>query len=336
MYFQQILLDLFSRMNGERSQMAPYYILRGKKSGQTLQDIHYYQVTNYFGIAPDLTKELYQQEVDCLYSEKWITDEDAPTITSDGIEALESFVQPGFSYRTNSVLGEFEKRLMLLIQVASNRLAQQTTYYPVIMDEMIQRDCKQLIQMLGGVDATSLALKEVLWRFLEESVQPDESKHIFVYRFTGYESAGLTWQQLGDRLHNRPIDALFSYRSVLSEFAMHLIDQDSPISELVPKSELLTETAKKTYEWYQRGHSFQEIAVIRRLKESTIEDHFVEIASVQPEFSFDDILTHQQVKEILDVQQQVNTHKLKSLREKLPHYSYFQLRLALAKGGVTS
>ena len=334
MYFQQILLDLFSKMKGERSQMAPYYILRGKKSGQTLQDIHYYRVTDYFGVSPDLTKEVYHQEIEQLYATQLIVDQDSPQLTPKGYKNLETFSRPRFSYLTNTVLETLEKRLMLLIQVASNRLADQSNYYPVVMDEEVQRHIKLLIQKMGGIDATATALKEMLWRFLEASDQSDEGKQVFVHRFSGYDSAGLTWEQLAEQLGVRRLDAFFIYRSVLSELAIHVSQTSSPFSELVPKSEVLTETAKKTYQWYCKGHSFQEIARIRRLKESTIEDHFVEIASVRPDFSFEEIITQQQINEILHVQQQLKTHKLKSLRERLPQYSYFQLRLALAKGGV--
>ncbi|MFC4354551.1 helix-turn-helix domain-containing protein [Chryseomicrobium palamuruense] len=336
MYFQQILLDLFSKLNGERSSMAPYYILRGKKSGQTLQDIHYYQATFYFGIAPDLTKEVYQQEVDQLFTNYWVTNEDEPKLTQRGQRELESFIEPMYSYATNSVLGEFEKRVLLLTQVASNRLAHIPTYYPVILDEIIQRDCKRLIHLLGGVDKTSLQLKTVIGEFLEKTGQQEEVKMIFVYRLTGYESAGLTWTQLGEQLNLRPLDALFKYRSLLAEFATYLLQNESEIAVIVPKSELLTETARKTLEWYTKGHNFHEIASIRRLKESTIEDHFVEIASARPDLSFNEILTEEQVREILCVRKELDTHKLKSLREQLPHYSYFQLRLALAKGEIIS
>lgn len=336
MYFQRILLDLFSKLQGERSLMAPYYILRGKKSGQTLQDIHYYQATHYFGIAPDLTKESYLQAIEGIFIEKWLQSEAELVLTEKGLEQLENFSAPGYDYSTNTVLLEFEKRLLLLVQVASNRLANNTSYYPIVQDEMVQRQCKSIIHHCGGIDQASYLLKKELSSFLEHEDISNDEKTLFVYRLTGHTTAGLTWNQLEEYLSIQPLDALFIYRSVLSKLATYWRRLHSPLIELLPPSETLTETARKTLELYNQGHTFDRIAAIRHLKESTIEDHFVEIAVARPDISFEEILTGHQIEEILHIQKQLNTHKLKRLREDLPGYSYFQLRLALAKGGVTS
>ena len=44
MNLSSILLTIISRIDGERTIYAGLHLLRGKRSGQTLQDVEYYGV----------------------------------------------------------------------------------------------------------------------------------------------------------------------------------------------------------------------------------------------------------------------------------------------------
>jgi len=74
----------------------------------------------------------------------------------------------------------------------------------------------------------------------------------------------------------------------------------------------------------------QEIAAIRQLKTSTIEDHFVELAMNDPYFNFTPFLPHDLFKQIVAVSKSRNTKRLRDIKEELPDATYFQIRLALA------
>ena len=43
-----LLLTIISRLDGERSIYAGLHLLRGKRSGQTLQDVEYYSLKDFF------------------------------------------------------------------------------------------------------------------------------------------------------------------------------------------------------------------------------------------------------------------------------------------------
>ena len=68
MSFDSILLTIFQRLHGERSAQGVYHILRGKQSGQTLQDVEYYQVKSYYALLPHLTASEFQQALERMLS----------------------------------------------------------------------------------------------------------------------------------------------------------------------------------------------------------------------------------------------------------------------------
>lgn len=336
MFFQQILVTIFQQLQGERSLMAPFYILRGKKSGQTLQDIHYYSVQSFFGITPELSKETYQTELDLCISNEWITNIAQPSVTTKGLELLHSFHHHFAGYEVNHNLDEFDKKLQLLVQVSSNMTYQNTSYYPIVQDEFIQNQCKNWLLRNRSLAESTAIVKDSIFHFLTDGQLREEEKTIFIFRQSGFQVAGLTWGQLAERLHKRQLDIAVHYRSILSFFILFLKSKQSPLLELILFQNLITETASRTLELVMQGHDLPSISRIRRLKESTIEDHFVEIAGQGMIDVTHNYLSDQDVLLILKTQQEASTHQLRKLKELLPQFTYFQLRLALAKGGAAN
>ena len=316
--------------------MAPYYILKGKKSGQTLQDIHYYKVQGFFSIGVDLTKETYQIELERLVSAGWIHSLEMPSVTEVGYNKLEDFKS---NFQTG-VLGPdcvlFEKKLQLLVQISSNALHENRNYIPIVSEEPVQREMKRFIASQVGVKQLANNTKDAVLGFVHQETLTDKQRNLFVFRLSGFEMTGWTWTQLAEMLELRELDCLYLFRDLLVQFISYLDKMQSPLSQLVDRPLVLTETAGVTKRYLQQHLSLEEIATVRRLKTSTIEDHFVEIASIEGGHSFTEQLYWEQCKRILDVQKQLQTHKLKELREQLPEFSYFQIRLALAIGGASN
>lgn len=336
MFFQQLLVYLFYQLNGERSAMAPYYILRGKKSGQTLQDIHYYKVQGFFGIGVDLTKEIYQFELDKLMKAGWITSIETPSVTEVGFSQINNFK----SHFQTGLLGPdcvlFEKKLQLLVQISSNALHENRSYIPIVSEEPVQRELKRFVASQAGVKQLAESTKHVVLEFIRQSTLTDNQRNLFVFRLSGFEVTGWTWSQLAELLDLRELDCLYMFRDLLVQFIAHLETTNSSLYQLVDRPLVLTETAGVTRRYLQQHLSLEEIAAVRRLKTSTIEDHYVEIASIEGGHSFTELLSREQCHRILEVQKQLQTHKLKELREELPEFSYFQIRLALAIGGASN
>jgi len=94
----------------------------------------------------------------------------------------------------------------------------------------------------------------------------------------------------------------------------------------------LSGSAFQSAELFNNGHSIEQISKIRRLKMSTIEDHIVELAMNEPQFKVEQFVSNEDIKRVLTAVEDYNTRKLKVLHEIVPHLSYFQLRLVLARG----
>ncbi|MEK1830637.1 helix-turn-helix domain-containing protein [Priestia megaterium] len=81
-----------------------------------------------------------------------------------------------------------------------------------------------------------------------------------------------------------------------------------------------------------KGKKLEEIAYIRRLKESTIEDHIAELALFVPSFSIDAYVSPKQQEKIISAFEGLRTNKLKVIKEEVKDdVTYFQIRLVLAK-----
>ncbi|WBX79241.1 RQC domain-containing protein [Virgibacillus salarius] len=69
MILDGIILTSTSYLNKERSISAIFHIITGKKSIQTVQDIHMYQLKSFYGVYPSLDKAVFQKQIRYLIKE---------------------------------------------------------------------------------------------------------------------------------------------------------------------------------------------------------------------------------------------------------------------------
>lgn len=341
MYLVYILLQIIEKLDGERSMNAPYHLLRGKRSGQTLQDAKLYKIENFFGIAPKLSESIYEQTIQMMIEKEWIVngENNLVHLTSIGKEQIQlgpklSF--NGWNYRGNEHL--FFKRLSLFIQTISHLRRQKRSFLPIQKEVEIQQFVKDYLlryQTVGLEQMSHLLFQEFQQAFSNWKIR-EEHKQIMIYRFSGYESIGWTWEQLAkemkldavsvrlmfvEALHMILDDVLYSqHYSILRYFAHH-----------IRVSNYLTDSASKTMDLFQQGHSLTAIAQKRKLKMSTIEDHLIEIASHSSTFPYEQFVTEEQIQLVLLRMKELQTLRLKVLKNAFPELSYFQLRLIVTK-----
>ncbi len=63
MQIQYTLLHCLKQLNGERTVSSIYYLLKGKRSSQTLQDGNMFRISFLFGIYKSLNRNDYDGEV---------------------------------------------------------------------------------------------------------------------------------------------------------------------------------------------------------------------------------------------------------------------------------
>ena len=339
MYFSQLLLLIVQKLNGERSYMAPFYLLKGKKSGQTMQDVTYFQLHSFFSIYPNLTKEEYELVIFVLQSEGLIEmKEGFLFITTNGRERIKSLKAPqfdGWNLRGNELV--FWRRLELVVQTISNFQSGESKFIPNQKDIAIHQFGRNYLK---GKEYQSpsfaTAFKNQLLLLLESPALTEIQRTLLVYRLSGYQTSGLTWDQLANEYSCSVLDMKLQFVESLHVLLSLLNDQLHPdiypLTEGVYVKTPLTESAYKTNLLLAKGYTLEQIAASRNLKINTIEDHLIEIASANPRYSIDKYITTEQLNRVWSISRKLQTKKLRIIKEHVPELSYFMIRLALAKG----
>ena len=340
MYFSQLLLYIIQKFNGERSFTAPYYLLKGKKSGQTMQDVTYFQLHSFFAIYSNIKKEEYDLLIFALQAEGLVEiKEGIPFLTEKGKERIKDFQAPAFDgwrLRGNELL--FWRRLELVVQTISHFHEGESKFIPNQKDIAVQQFVRNYLRG-KEYQAHSFAegLKAQLFHLLEASPLSEEQRTLFVYRLSGYQTSGLTWDQLASEYNSSVHDVKLQFIEVLHVLLRFLNKQDHPdiypLTDGIFIKSPLTDSAYRTSLLLEKGYTLEQVAAARNLKVNTIEDHLIEIASANPSFSVEDYISYEQMSRVWEISNSLHTKKLRLIKEQLPELSYFMIRLALSKGG---
>ncbi|KZZ86449.1 helix-turn-helix domain-containing protein [Bacillus sp. SJS] len=336
--YSYICLLCLDRFNGERSFSAIYHLLRGKKTSQTLQDMQLFGLSSFFSLFPQINRETIEDACRSLETKKLIGNNGK--LTSSGKEALHhSLTAMPIPKELNSWKHgrggrEAWVRLSLLIQTVTHLIRNKSRFLPLTSDEDAQQWIKSFLAQSNS-DRTGLALKlnEELNLFL--SGKQDFMAELFVYRLTTPERAGLTYDQLAEKLEKDPVYLELCFWSLMHDLLENAVASNavllSKLSREVPDSLPLTQSAKRTYMLLKQGKSKEDACKIRNLKMSTIEDHLVEIAMQDPSFNINPYLLQVEKEEIAEAIEHLKTKQLKNIKEHLDHkYTYFQIRLGMA------
>ena len=346
MLIQQILLKVLHKFQQERTISAAYHLLKGKRSGQTIQDVGLFKLYPFFGILPKLPRPKFDEQIDLLFAKNTIVIEENGYYEMTEI-GRELAAQPlaiqfdGWHYRGNEHV--FFGRLSLIVQSLSHQANHVKAFIPIERNEQTQQWVRQfLVQQRYQQQVLQPLLYEEMANSLQKLQVEEKVKDLIMYRLSGYNEPGFTWQQLAFGFHMQEMDVQLLYISGLHAW-LHEIHREpsrypllSKIAHDIRVEALLTSSANETAKLYKNGRSIDEISHIRRLKMSTIEDHIVEIAMNDAQFSIDPFVSTEDQAKILTAVEDYDTKRLKTLKELLPHVSYFQLRLTLAKGATSS
>ena len=339
---ENILLYCLKQINGERTIYSIYHLLNGKKSSQTLQDAHLFSLKRYFRILEPLTRESFDEIFNNILSKKLVEvcGEQRYRLTTAGREYLVQNPQPyyinGWRYQPYTIL--VWERLSLLIQVASNFTFQETKYIPIQKNTEVHNWLKETLksnpipkQMLGE----SLFLELV--DCLEQG--KDINPSVLVFRLTGNKRIGLTPLQTAKMLNMDILQYHLEFINILHCLIQSIEehpDRYQVLSSLLTnleQNDSMTLSSRKTWVLLKQGFTPKEIAGIRNLKLSTIEDHLVEFALNIKDFSITTYVEEEIQQKILEISRQETTRQLKVIRNVLKTASYFQIRLVLAKYG---
>ena len=346
MLLQQILLTILSSFQNERTISAAYHLLKGKRSGQTIQDVGLFKLYPFFGLLPKLSRQKFEEQLDLLFAKNRIALEENGyyQLTDEGKEVAKNaldFFFDGWHYRGNEHL--FFGRLSLIVQSLSHQQNGVKAFIPIERNEQVQQWVRQfLVQHNYGRQFLQQPLYEEITTSLGQLPVDEKLKDIVIYRLTGFNQPGYTWQQLAFGYHMQEIDIQLLYISTLHQWLNEIYRTPecypilSVLTQGVRVEALLTDSANTTAKLYKKGYSIEQISQMRNLKTSTIEDHLVELAMNDSSFSIEPFVSNEEQQQIFEAVEAYATKKLRTLHEVLPHISYFQLRLTLAKGATNS
>lgn len=339
---ENILLYCLKQINGERTIYSIYHLLNGKKSSQTLQDAHLFSLKRYFRILEPLTRESFDEIFNNILSKKLVEvcGEQRYLLTTAGKEYLVQNPQPfyvnGWRYQPYTML--VWERLSLLIQVASNFTFQETKYIPIQKNTEVHNWLKEILK---SNTIPKQKLGEILFLELVDCLEQakDINPSVLVFRFTGNKRIGLTPLQTAKMLNMDMLQYHLSFINILHCLIQSIEEQPHQYQVLsslltnLEQNESLTLSSRKTWVLLKQGFTPEEIAGIRNLKLSTIEDHLVEFALNIKDFSIHPYVGEEVQQKILEISRQETTRQLKVIRNTLKTASYFQIRLVLAKYG---
>lgn len=341
---EQVVLYCLSKLGKERSSSSVFHLLNGKKSSQTIQDSHFFQVDSFFHTVQQLTRDQYESIISKLIKhELMYISSDQQIVISERGQLLINKLYSMYPFLKNLQGGkyhncmQFWERLSLLIQVCSNQVNKQTSYIPVQKNKDTQYWVKQLFATsIGNTKDFPEQLLQELQRLLDSSeLEVDPS--VLVARFSGFQSIGLTEMQTIEMLGMEENSYRFQFQALL-HYLMRAIEENPTSYPLLAKVTVtdefhqLTASAKKTFELIKKGKGIVEIGQIRRLKESTIQDHIVEIALFVNGFNIDRFVEEPLQERIKEAIQKASSKQLRKIRE-IIDVDYFQIRLVIAKFG---
>ncbi|MFA9556110.1 helix-turn-helix domain-containing protein [Evansella sp. AB-rgal1] len=345
-YYHWLILTFIDKINGQRTVGGIFHLIKGKRSAQTIQDAYYFHVSPFVSSIKDLNKLTFENTIKQMVENDWIyySSEDVVMITPKGESTLltlnSMYYLPknyhGAKFEWNGSAYQFWDRLALTVQSLSQMRNGTPSFVPISYQLHTQHWVKQLFHMYTySVTRMSDLLYHDLFTVL--SKLPNREADLFVDRLTSTKKTGKTFQQLSKGYAN---DALFTkmhFQSVIHFMMKEIKSNEVSYSFLKHfmtdiEKQHVTVSAKETHVLLKKGMSIEEIALIRNLRKSTIEDHIIEIALYDEDFPYDPFITKKEIEAVLDIASKLNTKKLKVIKDHLgTTYNYFQIRLALTK-----
>lgn len=347
-FMKIIILNCLYKMNGERTVYSILHILNGKKSSQTIQDIHIFQLTSLFQSFPTLTREQLDDVIYTLYKEKWIVKvgdnhyfiNDARKLELENLLKMNPLPNYLNGWRFHAVTEPFWQRLSLLVQVASHLSENSIRYIPVQRNPVTQVWLKDT---LHSISVERSEIHKYLYKDIVKCLDGIEiDPVILTHRLTGIREIGLTADQAALELKIDPARYQLSFSSILHYMIDTIISNEKEyplLCHMIKGSKrniTLTASTAKTYTLIQKGYNIEEIVHLRNLKQSTIEDHIIEILLNVPEFPVHSLVSKEKITRIKNTIEQLSSKSLKVIKEQLVDVSYFEIRVVMARYGESS
>ncbi|MBS4209726.1 helix-turn-helix domain-containing protein [Bacillus sp. FJAT-50079] len=346
-FLQAVIMDCLRTINAERTTYSVYHLLNGKKSSQTIQDAHLFQLEHLFKTVPQMKRAHFDEIVRELINKAYVEmDEEMQTgtVTNAGTIAINEFFSHrsiptyvnGWKYQDAAIL--LWKRMTLLVQVVSHLHYRNKRYQTIQRDPDVYAWVKQFLKTNSSCRTTLIhSLYQEIHTLFSHPFP--ENPLVIIARLSGYGFIGMTSKQTAEHLQLEQSEYHYRFLNGLHYIIQQAVNQRtvypifyamiSDVFQMIP----YTKSTLETYEYLRKEISIEQIAHMRNLRVSTIEDHIIEIALTDPSFSIAPFISEALQEKITHAAKRLGRKKLKPIKEEINDVSYFQIRLVLARLG---
>lgn len=312
-----------------------YHLLKGKRTVSVLMNGFLFDNFSYFHLFPTLKEESFYHLLQELTEQGFlvweketmeaeITDAGRQHLLEQGAVVI-PYINHLDGYKYAKTEEEMWRMLQFLVQVASNLSYQNKQYIPLEASPRYQLKMKALVSEINK-QAIGLSMRKE-WQSVLEVLSDGEADFI-AQQFSGYQINGKAEQQL---LSDADSFKRTMYRKNTYHHLFRCIEAlpQTAILQRAIKEELeknKNQSMLQTKELWQSGYSLTEIAQMRQMKPSTVNDHFLEMVMSEEIERLEDFLPEESRKQLQQLTSPCQSWRYAELRQQF-ELDYFSFRL---------
>jgi uncharacterized protein YpbB len=313
-----------------------YHLLKGKRTSSVLLYGFFYDSLRFIDSQPQLTLERYQKIIDSLVRQQFLT-LDALTnegqLTSLGKKylATNSFALNKYGFIDYYHYGKNSQEIWRLLQFSVQVISQLSygnkQYIPLENSPLYQIYLKNWLKAYPRTELITLFQKN--WFTVLQQLTDAESDYLAA-QFSGYHLIGEVSQQLRSPQLSTLENQLWQVNTWHHLFEVILAGAtNQPLIQLIRPFVLKNQnqSMNTTRQLIQEGRTVEEIAAIRKIKQSTVNDHLLELAIRGEIHSFDFVANQPLVNHLCEANHNVLSWRYQSLKEQWPELTYLDFRL---------
>ncbi len=336
-FYHYFILNCFNSNNSMRVSTL-YHLLKGKKTASILSYGYFYNVLEYFYLFPKLKEENYMEMIGQLKKENYLVDveEGAVQISQKGLKMINEEVSfPNIEYlnqlRYYKWDMKFWQRLIFTTQVLSEKSHKERNYLPIENSLYRQQQLKRWLNLQSENIITEFYEE---WLLLTEYLSVQQQTYIFK-QLVGHDHIGDTLQQIAEEHDVEIIFAYLEFKNILHQL-IFLIEQNQGEFPVffdiiqIEKGLLKEESSLITQEMFIKNKSIKEVSMMRKLKESTIVDHLIEIYVLQPGQDNLPLISENKMKQLREYREEKSDFRkwvYKEVSLTVPNLTFYEFKM---------
>lgn len=342
-YFMHYLLSLFNTSYPMKLAQL-IHVFRGRRTPSMLYLVEKYRLFSAFGLLPKLKRQQLNDCLELLVKKQLLLEKGEGYILTEAgnLAAKAYFEKHTFPSAIQSM--EYAKarqplweRFQLLVQVFSERTYKNSLYTPVVKHPSHQEGVRIWLQkqQKESQELTKLWIEETISFFQSLG---DNRSNLLVNQLAGHGRSGKTKRQVAEKYELTPFECQLLIEDTLEEGIFLIRNKKwtllSSLLEDIQKETYfgLTDSTLYTAKCLAKGYSIEIVARMRKLKESTIKEHVLELALIQPNFSYQQYIPKKYYDELTTLLKGYPNLSYKEAREQIDGVEFLHYRLVQLEG----